>query len=521
MERAKFARVDTLAAALSCPLCFEMVKDCVVTPCGHSFCRSCAGDAVTRKHCCPVCQVGVIGGEAGLIRNFLVDEVTQTLRKATEETDVAYMRLLFENASSSAPSETPVPEPHQPPQPQPQPTPSSLQPPPPGVPPNLPTQSLPPPPPSPSGVTPNLQGQGELLQPRQEQQQQQQQQQHGGDTPGHPHTHALSPVEAVLVTRMRDAFLGYQAYYARERAAHEADVRSLTAQLETAQLEAKTGGGSSCCSETAATAATVTAMATVAAAAAGERRKGAVAGKVLALKAAIEDSRARFKAGMETLLRDFDAHAAAAAPPPSLLPSTVTVIVASRGVRFDTQLLPTHFPENVFNKVRAHYASSGDEVRGFGQDKRLYLQALSATRGGVGGDSVVGGGSAEQSPQIYPLDAAQKTVFSQSPGGRISAGWALVVDGAVLLASEEVKPCFAREYGREGKDPAELVDYFTCGECKLNWLCAACAAHCHGSCRDVKPFSLQHRPTWACCYCSKKKARIGCKLASGGEGGGT
>ncbi|CAM9346217.1 unnamed protein product, partial [Hapterophycus canaliculatus] len=60
------------------------VKDCVVTPCGHSFCRRCAGDAVTRKHCCPVCQVGVIGGEAGLIRNFLVDEVTSTLERATE-----------------------------------------------------------------------------------------------------------------------------------------------------------------------------------------------------------------------------------------------------------------------------------------------------------------------------------------------------------------------------------------------------------------------------------------------------
>lgn len=305
-----------------------MVKDCVVTPCGHSFCRSCAGDAVTRKHCCPVCQVGVIGGETGLIRNFLVDEVTQTLREATEETDVAYMRLLFENASSSSKLSDPtVPQPCQSPQPQPQ-----QQPPP---------RSLPPPP----GPFPNTHGGGEL-QPGQQQQQQQQ----CGDTPRHEHA-SLSPIEAVLVTRMREAFLGYQAYYARERAAHEADVRSLTAQLEAAQLEAATAGaaattaGAVCCVEPAA-------AATAATAPTGDTPKGSGAGKVLALKAAIEDSRARFKAGMETLLRDFDEHAAAAAPPPSLLPSTVTVIVASRGVRFDTQLLPTHFPENVFNKVR-------------------------------------------------------------------------------------------------------------------------------------------------------------------------
>ena len=167
-------------------------------------------------------------------------------------------------------------------------------------------------------------------------------------------------MEAILVTRMRDAFLGYQAYYARERATHEADVRLLTAQLETAQREAKAGAattaGGVCCVESATTPAAAAAGPTPAPA--GETPEGTGASKVLALKAAIEDSRARFEAGMETLLRDFDEHAAAAAPPPSILPSTVTVIVASRGVRFDTQLLPTHFPENVFNKVRSLYSRS-------------------------------------------------------------------------------------------------------------------------------------------------------------------
>lgn len=55
---------------------------------------------MSRKHVCPVCQAPVVGGEAALIRNFLVDELTQTVRKAVEETDVAYMRLLFTTASS-------------------------------------------------------------------------------------------------------------------------------------------------------------------------------------------------------------------------------------------------------------------------------------------------------------------------------------------------------------------------------------------------------------------------------------
>ena len=253
----------------------QVVKDCVVTPCGHSFCRSCAGDAISRKHTCPVCQKAVIGGEAGLIRNFLVDEVTQALRKASDATDVAYMRLLFASAASSPAS-------------------SAIRPPP----------------------IPN-----DKMDVRQEDEE--------GREIITSSADALSPIEAVLVGRMRDAFLGYQAYYERERAAHEAQVLSLSAQLEALERENLREGLHGELGENSA----------------GER-------KAMALKAAIEDSRARFATGMEALLNDFDAHAAAAVPPPSLLPATVTVIVASRGVRFDTQLLPTHFPENVYDKAR-------------------------------------------------------------------------------------------------------------------------------------------------------------------------
>ncbi|CAM9658769.1 unnamed protein product, partial [Hapterophycus canaliculatus] len=271
------------------------------------------------------------------------------------------------------------------------------------------------------------------------------------------------------------------------------------------------------------------------------------AGKVIALQKAIEDCKARFKVGMESLLRDFDAHAATALPPPSLLPCTVTLIVASRGVRFDTQVLPTHFPENIYSKVRAYYTSSGDEVRGFGQNVRLYLQLLSSTtaNGSAGGASspvrsaagaagtatAQGQARAGQRPpqqgvRTHPIISATQTVFSQCPGGRISAGWALVVDGSVLLASEEIKPCFAQQQQQQQQDQQQdqelkRVDYFTCGECKLNWLCASCATHCHGGCRGVKPFMLNHLPTWACCYCSKKRSPLGCKLASTGNMDGT
>lgn len=227
---------------------------------------------------------------------------------------------------------------------------------------------------------------------------------------------------------------------------------------------------------------------------------------------------------------------------------------------FDCSTLPV-IHALLASQVRSYYASSGDEVRGFGQNLRLYLQPLSSTAangggGGVGatappvadtaGAVAAQGQAVPQRPppqgvRIHPISDGKQTVFSQCPGGRISAGWALIVDGTVLLASEEVKPCFAVEFARRkqggsgnggekgsdgqagGKKSAgdekqqeqqqlERVDYFTCGECKLNWLCASCARHCHGGCRDVKPFMLNHLPTWACCYCSKKRSPLGCKL---------
>lgn len=137
----------------------------------------------------------------------------------------------------------------------------------------------------------------------------------------------------------------------------------------------------------------------------------------------------------------------------------------------------------------------------------MYLQLLSSTRNGN-----VNVAAAADAP-IHEIVSLTSTVFSQSPGGRIGAGWALIVDGPVLLASEEVKPCFAVAYDRPGRDPQERVDYFTCSQCQLNWVCSSCASHCHRECREVRPFALKHLPSWGCCYC-RKKARSRCKLAT-------
>lgn len=254
---------------------------------------------MSRKHACPVCQAPVVEGEAALVRNFVVDEITHAFRKATEDTEKAYMRLLFANASGETAPGLPTAPSGWPRSPGTDST--SME--------TLPTAVA-------KSCTREL-TEGELDGVAK------------NSISSSPSPRMFSPVEEILISRMRDVFLGYQSYYSRELEAHEAEMAGLEASLQTRTAEADAMAGRD------------------------ESGAASVSLDVEGLKSAIEDSKQRFAGGMEALLRDFDSYVAASAPPPSLLPATVTVVVASKGVRFDMQLLPTHFPENIYAKVRS------------------------------------------------------------------------------------------------------------------------------------------------------------------------
>ncbi|CAM9391721.1 unnamed protein product [Choristocarpus tenellus] len=513
-ERPRYVMADAMFKDLSCPVCFEVVKDCVVTPCGHSFCRECASDAINRKRVCPVCQSAVEGGEAALRKNFMVVELAQTLQKSSEETEMSYMRLLAATASRGWHKEG-RDWPHR----------GTI---------NATAH------PGPTSLTPPL----------------------PPGTSEQTRVIEYSPIEGVLIRRLREAFLGYQAYYDKEKMLHETELRLLADKAEAWEK----GQGSNDQNQKGE--------------GAGGKEDDVCKGEAWKLLTAIEETKARFAAVSEILIRDLDAHAAAVTLPPSLLPTTVTVLVASRGVRFETQILPTHYPGIIYDKVRAYYAFMGDEVVSFGPGQEILLQRLADTTAGgaVGageggaetgeemktgtigtglnggapsgtaqGNGVVRGGEGEagsgsinapwvgvkasSSAPWKPgtrriLDFTTVTVFEQCPGGRVGPGWALVVDGPVALKSEILEPCYADTFVSAKKGPGDtiapvgrgaglgvgdLVDYYSCKSCDLKWVCSRCAVHCHRG-HEVRPYVMGHKPTWACCYCSRK-ARAKCKLA--------
>merc|ERR1712054_670881 len=79
------------------------------------------------------------------------------------------------------------------------------------------------------------------------------------------------------------------------------------------------------------------------------------------------------------------------------------------------------------------------------------------------------------------------------------AGEDLLVRGDIKFASDQPPLCFKKTFKKDSKTK---IDYFSCSDCKKNWICPACADHCHRrKGHNVRPYLLQHIPTWACCYC--------------------
>ncbi|XP_067667122.1 uncharacterized protein [Haliotis asinina] len=109
----------------------------------------------------------------------------------------------------------------------------------------------------------------------------------------------------------------------------------------------------------------------------------------------------------------------------------------------------------------------------------------------------------ESFPDIHLLTWHSRPVlqYNMKPGSEI------VVKGCFKCESDLPKICFVQKYKEQGPHP---VDYFSCKKCGFNWICRSCVQICHQG-HDVSTHVLNHKPTWACCYCPKKKK---CQLLS-------
>ncbi|XP_005097450.1 uncharacterized protein LOC101855943 isoform X2 [Aplysia californica] len=184
---------------------------------------------------------------------------------------------------------------------------------------------------------------------------------------------------------------------------------------------------------------------------------------------------------------------------PSLeaVPVTVSVYIADKDVRVDGVVISPSDSLSVIKPIiEAHMRQRANDIQCWtdnGGIKLLFGPLLKSKKYNV----EEAARNLGQSDSIRPLQWDSKLIFQHSmrPGSEI------VLHKVFQSLSDLPKQCFADVYI---PDTPQRCDYFICNKCNVKWICKSCIQSCHEG-HSISPFAMNHCPTWACCYCPKKK----------------
>ena len=234
----------------------------------------------------------------------------------------------------------------------------------------------------------------------------------------------------------------------------------------------------------------------------------------------MEAHKMRYRRSIEALSSDLESFMSEVCLPPSLLPTTMAVLVEfkqfsngaqSNGgstsaslprndIRFNMKIVGTTMASEVVE------AAIERQVKAFGKDitcfKNVELMIVKK-------QSLV---ETKEDLQIRVPSNSSRPLFNFAPGDvqRLDgSSEQILVSGQFEFLSRKGR-CFSLDY-KEGKERS--TDYLRCETCSMNWVCASCAKVCHQG-HQLSPYLQNHAPTWACCYCAKKKSTTKCKLCA-------
>ncbi|KAK7116838.1 uncharacterized protein [Littorina saxatilis] len=201
----------------------------------------------------------------------------------------------------------------------------------------------------------------------------------------------------------------------------------------------------------------------------------------------------------------FDSYLSTHIPSLAILPVKVTLVLADKDMRIpDVTLQPDDVLTVIQTAVEEGLVQRGDRVIRWqpGGGKVLLVSPVSKQPSynvkeiiediNQGGDAY---------PGIQLLSWLTKPVLQH----HMKPGSELVLHDCAVCESDLPKVCYATKHKEEG--PSK-VDYFSCNQCNFKWICRSCIQVCHKD-HDVAALVFNHQPTWACCYCPKKKT---CRL---------
>ena len=286
----------------------------------------------------------------------------------------------------------------------------------------------------------------------------------------------FSPIEEILKKHLKDSLFAHEHYYQDLQTEKKRRKERLKSDLDKEKEELFDMGLSACDIQP---------------------RVDALQKKYEASNKALDE---QLQKNMDAVAEAYDRHLTEHIPQLSILPVKVKVVLLEKNITFsDINMNPKDSLENIRGIIKEQLALKGDKLVEFDTDVKYFafgpFLKLSAHEMYLMARDIIDHGT--NHPNIHALTETCLPVIKFG----LKTGSVIAVYGHLTCESDMPKECFATTF-RKGH--GSIMDYFSCEECSLNWICRPCMESCHQT-HPVKPYIMNHQPTWACCYCPKKK----------------
>ncbi|ESO92576.1 hypothetical protein LOTGIDRAFT_233027 [Lottia gigantea] len=221
--------------------------------------------------------------------------------------------------------------------------------------------------------------------------------------------------------------------------------------------------------------------------------------KVEHLNTEIEKLTTEYNNCQHLVAQAYDRYLTEKIPSLYILPVSVSVYIVEKNIRLqDFIFQPEESMKKLQDLLSRTMLERHDEIIEY-TDKTIYIFGPMCKV--KGGDEIKNIIDELENGRIY--EGIRRTRWCEKPvlQCEMKPGSEIVLLNCMKYESDNPPTCFVKKY-KEGED--HIVDYYKCQDCKFNWICKSCIRICHEDHR-TSVHVLNNKPTWACCYCPKKK----------------
>ncbi|XP_071964910.1 uncharacterized protein [Antedon mediterranea] len=210
------------------------------------------------------------------------------------------------------------------------------------------------------------------------------------------------------------------------------------------------------------------------------------------------------KTSTQLIIDAYDRFLSTSLPDPSVLPVAVPVRFLKKDLKLRNQILqPMTSVSDIKTEVIKEVTGMGERVFSFPADtvKFVLLRPFTKYNSKITDDMLISiANQTTAHPDVIVMSLECRPLIEIDA----QAGCEIVIIGPVTLCSEVPKQCYAKMFN---KAEPSATNYYTCIQCNYSWICEVCKESCHIG-HSLNPKIVNYTPTWACCYCLKKKTCI-------------